>query len=342
MAVEVLPAVRGADEPAAEVLEWPAGGKAQRESPAARVSHSVIDPGTVVTAGAAEVWRENEHEPIAAVKSEAHEQYVAQRVRQQLEGERREAGARREQPVTALPLQIDPAAVADQIEPQIADLRLARRGPIDLVHDAVSDGGPKPRAAEGGGHKILVARAPGGRDPRGAESLIASCDQIHWRTASAGALDAQPRSNARDFRLPLRDGREARIDGVLLMHERVAMSSRRSQHERGVAFRLRLDHAGRVPEHGDLLPVDPLALLQLQTAVVDREPGDVVPVGRHIAPALPFLEPHVKVVDVCQDVTDAAARLPELSEDDPHGSDLFNLQRRDVLVRFLGARIRRG
>jgi len=47
MAVEVLPAVRGADEPAAEVLEWPAGGKAQRESPAARVSHSVIDPGTV-------------------------------------------------------------------------------------------------------------------------------------------------------------------------------------------------------------------------------------------------------------------------------------------------------
>src|SRR6267143_836382 len=196
MAVEVLPAVRGADEPAAEVLEWPAGGKAQRESPAARVSHPVIDPGIVVTAGAAEVWRENEHEPIAAVKREAHEQYVAQRVRQQLEGEliviavmhdgeRREAGARREQPVTALPLQIDPAAVADQIEPQIADLRLAGRRPIDLVDDAVSDRGPQPRASERSGDEILVARAPGGRGPRGAERLIASCDQIHWRTASA-------------------------------------------------------------------------------------------------------------------------------------------------------------
>src|SRR6267143_1954292 len=257
MAVEVLPAGRGADEPAAEVLEWPAGGKAQRESPAARVSHSVIDPGTVVTAGAAEVWGENEHEPIAAVKSEAHEQYVAQRIRQQLEGEliviavmhdgeRREAGARREQPVTALPLQIDPAAVADQIEPQIADLRLAGRRPIDLVDDAVSDRGPQPRASERSGDEILVARAPGGPDPGGAESLIASCDQIHWRTASAGALDARPRSNARDFRLALRDGREARMDEVLLMHERVAMSSRGSQHERGVAFRLRLDHAGRV------------------------------------------------------------------------------------------------
>src|SRR6266478_4315555 len=155
---------------------------------------------------------------------------------------------------------------------------LRSRGPIDLVDDAVSDGGPKPRAAERGGHKILVARAPGGRDPRGAESLVAFCDQIHWRSASAGALDAQPRSNAPDFRLPLRDGREARIDAVLLMHERVVMSSRGSQHERGVAVRLRFDHAGRVPEHGDLLPVNPLAL-QLQTAAVDREPGDVVPVG---------------------------------------------------------------
>src|SRR6266403_2128831 len=304
MAVEVLPAVRGADEPAAEVLEWPAGGKAQRESPAARVSHSVIDPGTVVTAGAAEVWRENEHEPIVAVKSEAHEQYVAQRVRQQLEGElivsavvrdgeRRKAGARREQPVTALPLQIDPAAVADQIEPQIADLRLARRGPINLVDDAVSDGGPKPRAAERGGHKILVARAPGGRDPRGAESLVAFCDQIHWRSASAGALDAQPRSNAPGFRLP--------------MHERVVMSSRGSQHERGVAVRLRFDHAGRVPEHGDLLPVNPLAL-QLQTAAVDREPGDVVPVGGCIAPALPVPEPHVKVGSVSSPMSHGVMR----------------------------------
>ena len=50
---------------------------------------------------------------------------------------------------------------------------LARRGPINLVDDAVSDRGPKPRAAERGSDEVLVARAPGRGNPGRAERFFA-------------------------------------------------------------------------------------------------------------------------------------------------------------------------
>ena len=63
------------------------------------------------------------------------------------------------------------------------------------------------------------------------------------------------------------------LDGrVLAQHERMGVSPRRSQHERGLAIRLHLDHAAPVTERGDLPPVHPLSLLAPQATAVDRKP----------------------------------------------------------------------
>src|SRR4029077_17863533 len=82
----------------------------------------------------------------------------------------------------------------------------------------------------------------------------------------------------------------------------------------------------------DLFPQSPLALLQLQAPTVDRKPDDVVPIGRSVAEVLPVLEAHVKKVEPCRCLTDAAARLADLSQQHPHGPVLFHFVRGDVFA----------
>src|SRR5579864_3694586 len=82
------------------------------------------------------------------------------------------------------------------------------------------------------------------------------------------------------------------------------------QHERSLAVRLHLDYA-RVPEDRDLFPQNLFALLQQEAATVDREPGDVMSIGRSVAELLLVLEAHVKEVEFCRSATNAAARRAE-------------------------------
>src|SRR5579864_1880920 len=180
VAREVLPAIGCADESAAHAAQRRACRETQRESPPTCIAGTVSDPGTVVASGAAEVRSENEDQPIVTDQRKAHEQHIAQRVRKQLQSELvilavmhdrrcRLSWSRGDQPVTAFAFQIDPAAVADQIESEVANLRLTCRRPIDLVDDAVSDGGPEPGTAECGGDEVFITRTPGRRDSRRAE-----------------------------------------------------------------------------------------------------------------------------------------------------------------------------
>src|SRR5580704_6643194 len=108
---------------------------------------------------------------------------------------------------------------------------------------------------------------------------------------------------------------------------------RGSQHERCVAISLHLDDAGGVTEDRDLFPQNPLAYLQLQAPTVDRKPGDVVAIGSRIAEVLPVLEAHVKKVQICRSLADAAARPAELSQQHFHGSVFFHFIRSQVFAR---------
>src|SRR5690242_7396875 len=103
------------------------------------------------------------------------------------------------------------------------------------------------------------------------------------------------------------------------------------QHERGLAVCLHVDYA-RVPEDRDLLPQDLFALLQLQAATVDREPGELMSIGRNVANLLLVPEAHVKEVEFCRSAINAAARPTELSKDYRHRSVPFNLIRGDGLA----------
>src|SRR5579863_7998727 len=116
----------------------------------------------------------------------------------------------------------------------------------------------------------------------------------------------------------------------------------RSEHERSLAVCLHLDDAGGVPEDRDLFPQNPRALLQLQAPTVDREPGDVVPIGSRVAEVLPILEAHVKKVEVSRSLTDAAARPAELSQQRPYGPVLCDFTRGDVFARRRAFCLRNG
>ena len=69
---------------------------------------------------------------------------------------------------------------------------------------------------------------------------------------------------------------------------------------------------------------------------------DVVRVRRRVAPALPVLEAHVKVVGACRSATDAAPRPTELSKENPDRSIQLEFLWCDVLGLGSGARFARG
>src|SRR5260370_2703358 len=59
-----------------------------------------------------------------------------------------------------------------------------------------------------------------------------------------------------------------------------------------------------------------------------------------VAEVLPILEPHVKEVEVCGSLTEAAARPAELSQQHPHWAVLFYLFRGDALACGRASRLR--
>lgn len=169
VSIQVLPAVRLADESAAQMLDGRACRQAECETASLRIRCPVIEPCAIVAAVAAEVRCEDEDETVVADQRESHEQHVAQRIREDFQRElivlavvhdveRRQRGTRSDKTVAALALQIDPAPVADEVEAEIPDLRLTGRGPVDFVDDSMADRRPEPRAIERRGHEILVAR----------------------------------------------------------------------------------------------------------------------------------------------------------------------------------------
>ena len=64
--------------------------------------------------------------------------------------------------------------------------------------------------------------------------------------------------------------------------------------------------------------------------------------GRDIAPALPVLEVHVKIVDVGRSAMDPTDGATEASEDDPDWPFRLHVLRHDGLARDGGAPLRRG
>jgi len=68
-------------------------------------------------------------------------------------------------------LDLRPEAVAGHDETQVADLRAAGGGPVDLVEDAIPEGDPQPARTQRGADQILGARGPGRRDAGPAEGL---------------------------------------------------------------------------------------------------------------------------------------------------------------------------
>ena len=182
VSIQILPAVGRADVAAADLDEWRVGREARAEIPVARIGVAVLHPGAVVPAGTSQVWRDNHHQAIRPGNLETHQQHIALRIGQHLEakfvviammrnGQHRPVRAGRRQRVVAHALEIEPVrgagrAVADQVEAEVAHLRLAGGRPVDLIDDAVPDCCPQARTAERRADVILIARAPGRRESR--------------------------------------------------------------------------------------------------------------------------------------------------------------------------------
>jgi hypothetical protein len=82
---------------------------------------------------------------------------------------RRDAGACGGEAVVGVPLHLGPEAVAiGHDEAEVADLRQVDARVIDLVHDAVAQGEPEARGADGGADDVLRAAGPARRNAGGA------------------------------------------------------------------------------------------------------------------------------------------------------------------------------
>src|SRR6185437_5094747 len=155
MTTQILPTVGSPDISAAQLHERRMGGQTHGDFTALRKTDVVLYPRAIVMSGTVQVGRENRDEPIRALNLETHEQNVAPRVGKDFEhdliviamvshGERGQMRAGRREPILPHALQIEPPIRTDQVEAQVADLRLSGRGPVHLVDDAVPDSCPQP------------------------------------------------------------------------------------------------------------------------------------------------------------------------------------------------------
>src|SRR5579862_5618936 len=109
------------------------------------------------------------------------------------------------------------------------------------------------------------------------------------------------------------------------------ISSCRAEQERGVTVCLHLDQTSGFVEYTNLLPVNPLASIELEPPALDCEPGDVVALGCVVAPDLVVVEADMQQVDVSSEAAKRGLCASELPQDHSHRTRFFRLVQHDFI-----------
>src|SRR5882757_6421368 len=108
-------------------------------------------------------------------------------------------------------------------------------------------------------------------------------------------LVVQPAADIGDVALANAQGIRVGMHGVVPGHEVVRVLDRRAEDEAGIGQRFKLDRLLAFLEHDDF--ARRYLLRRCHDALMRRDPGDVVSLGRPKAPPLSALEAHIEVSD---------------------------------------------